>query len=71
MTSLLLDSHTMLWFFWDDPQLSATAKKWIEDADNRKLVSVASCWEIAIKVGSGKLDLGEPTHSFLPREIAQ
>jgi len=71
MTSLLLDTHTMLWFFWDDPQLSAGAKTLIEDADNRKLVSIASCWEIAIKVGLGKLDLGEPSRSFLSREIAR
>ncbi len=71
MTSLLLDTHTMLWFFWDDPQLSARAKSLIEDAGNRKLVSIASCWEIAIKVGLGKLDLGEPSRSFLPREIAR
>ena len=50
---------------------SATvAKGLIEDPGNRKLVSIASCWEIAIKVGVGKLDLGEPSRSFLPREIA-
>jgi PIN domain nuclease of toxin-antitoxin system len=71
MTSLLLDTHAMLWFFWDDPQLSADAKAEIEDADNRKLVSVASCWEVAIKVGLGKLNLGESSRSFLPREIAR
>jgi PIN domain nuclease of toxin-antitoxin system len=33
MTSLLLDTHTMLWFFWDDPQLSTRAKAIIEDAE--------------------------------------
>ena len=71
MTSVLLDTHTMLWFFWDDPLLSAHAKSLIEDAGSRKLVSIASCWEIAIKVGLGKLDLGEPSRSFLPREIAR
>ncbi len=71
MTQLLLDSHAMLWFFWDDPQLSAYARKLIEDSDNRKLVSITSCWEIAIKVGLGKLDLGESSRSFLPREIAR
>jgi PIN domain nuclease of toxin-antitoxin system len=71
MTSLLLDTHTALWFFWDDPQLSASAKSFIEDVNNRKLVSIASCWEIAIKVGLRKLDLGEPTRSFLLREIAR
>ena len=71
MTSLLLDSHVMLWFFWDDPKLSGAAKTLIEDPDNRKLISVASCWEIAIKAGLGKLDLGEPSRSFLPREITR
>jgi PIN domain nuclease of toxin-antitoxin system len=71
MTTLLLDTHAMLWFFWDDPRLSTIAKSAIEDAANRKLVSVASCWEIAIKVGLGKLNLGEPSRTFLPREIAR
>ncbi len=71
MTSLLLDTHAMLWFFWDDPRLSRTAKALIEDPSNRKLVSIASCWEVAIKVGLGKLDLGERTRSFLPREISR
>jgi PIN domain nuclease of toxin-antitoxin system len=61
----------MLWFFWDDPKLSAHAKSLIEDASNQKLVSIASCWEIAIKVGLGKLDIGESSRSFLPREIAR
>ena len=49
--NLLLDSHAFLWFTWDDPKLSPTAKALIEDPANRKLVSVATCWEIAIKVG--------------------
>jgi PIN domain nuclease of toxin-antitoxin system len=71
MTDVLLDTHTMLWFLWDDSRLSRPAKALIEDGDNRKLVSIASCWEIAIKVGLGKLDLGEPSRSFLPREIAR
>ena len=71
MTDLLLDTHAMLWFLWDDARLSGNARTLIEDADNRKLVSIASCWEIAIKVGLGKLDLGEPSRSFLSREIAR
>jgi PIN domain nuclease of toxin-antitoxin system len=70
MTTLLLDTHTMLWFFWDDPRLSKDAKAGIENAENRKLISVASCWEVAIKVGLGKLDLGESSRTFLLREIA-
>jgi PIN domain nuclease of toxin-antitoxin system len=69
--TLLLDTHTLLWFLWDDPQLTATAKALIEDPTNRKLVSIGSCWEIAIKTGLGKLSLGEPSASFLSREIAR
>jgi len=58
-----------LWFFWDDSQLSLSAKALIEDPTNRKFVSLASCWEIGIKAGLGKLKLGEPSRSFLSREI--
>ncbi len=68
--NLLLDAHTLLWFLDDDSALSPTAKMLIEDPANRKLVSIAICWEIAIKVGLKKLDLGEPATTFLPRELA-
>jgi PIN domain nuclease of toxin-antitoxin system len=68
--NLLLDTHTFLWFVGDDPLLSAKAKGRIEDPANRKWLSVASCWEIAIKVGLKKLDLGEQATTFLPRELA-
>jgi PIN domain nuclease of toxin-antitoxin system len=71
MSGLLLDTHAMLWFVWDDSRLSARARTMIEDANNRKLVSVASCWEIAVKAGLGKLEIGESSRSFLPREIAR
>ncbi len=67
---LLLDTHVLLWFLNDDSQLAPNAKALIEDATNQKLVSVATCWEIAIKVGLKKLDLGEPATTFLPRELA-
>ena len=67
---LLLDAHALLWFLDADPLLSATAKAMIENPQNHKLVSIATCWEIAIKVGLKKLDLGEPASTFLPRELA-
>jgi PIN domain nuclease of toxin-antitoxin system len=68
--NLLLDTHALLWFLWDDPLLSVTAKASIANGANRKLVSLATCWEIAIKVSTKKLSLGEPAQSFLAREIA-
>ena len=56
---VLLDTHAFLWFIWDDSLLSETARDVIVEPSHRKLVSIASCWEIAIKTGLGKLDLGE------------
>jgi PIN domain nuclease of toxin-antitoxin system len=66
---LLLDTHTLLWFLWADPRLSGLAHSLINDPANDVLVSVASCWEIAIKVGTGKLNLGESSRTYLPREL--
>lgn len=47
---LLLDTHAFLWFFIGDTSLSATARALIEEESNEKFFSVASLWEIAIKV---------------------
>src|SRR4051794_28625701 len=67
---LLLDTHAFLWFIGNLPQLSTKARSLIEDPTNQKLVSIASCWEIAIKAGLKKLTLTEPAATFLPRELA-
>jgi PIN domain nuclease of toxin-antitoxin system len=66
---LLLDTHTLLWFLQGNSRLSLAAKALIEDPGNRVLVSVASCWEIAIKAGQGKMNLSEPSRTLLEREL--
>lgn len=53
----LLDTHTLLWFLEDDPQLPEKVKKEIADIDNKCYVSIASLWEIAIKIRLGKLSI--------------
>jgi PIN domain nuclease of toxin-antitoxin system len=68
--NILLDTHAFLWFVWDDAHLSQTAKDTITDPNNRKLVSVASVWEIAIKVSLQKLDLGMPYQQFMQSQLA-
>jgi PIN domain nuclease of toxin-antitoxin system len=68
---LLLDAHTFLWFVWDDVQLTNSAEELITNPANQKFVSAAICWEIAIKMSIGKLDLGEPYRPFMHREIAR
>ena len=61
---LLLDTHTVLWFYLADPQLSATASAAIMDPANEKWVSPASYWEIAIKISIGKYALAQPYEDF-------
>lgn len=57
---LLLDTHILLWALADDPKLSSKAQKLIENAA-QIYVSAATFWEMAIKVGLGRLavDLDE------------
>ena len=56
----LLDTHTFLWFINGDTQLSKKAREAIADPDVIKYISIASFWEIAIKVNLGKLSLDMP-----------
>mgnify|MGYP000992066257 FL=1 len=51
----LLDTHTLLWFLRDSPQLSKKALG-IITTENKVYVSIASLWEIAIKKSIGKLE---------------
>ena len=67
---LLLDTHAFLWFVMGDPRLSVGARAAIELTTNTKYVSVASAWEIAIKVSIGKLKLAEAFAGLIPREIS-
>jgi PIN domain nuclease of toxin-antitoxin system len=52
---ILLDTHTLLWWFTDDERLSSTAREMIGEESNDVFVSAASAWEIATKQRLGKL----------------
>lgn len=53
---ILIDTHTLIWFMFDDSQLSEVALSKIKSED-KVYVSVASLWEIAIKQSLGKLKI--------------
>lgn len=57
MTKYLLDTHVVLWIAENSAMLSARAKKAVLDARTEKYVSIASAWEVAIKLGTQKLRL--------------
>lgn len=67
--SYLLDTHVLLWFLLDDNRLSSRALDLIEDPGNDSFISIASLWEIAIKVGKGNLALGKPFGVLFPAEL--
>ena len=55
--NVLLDTHALLWFALDDPQLSRAAHALVVDPANEKFVSPMSWWEIAIKMSMKKYTL--------------
>ena len=62
----LLDTHVLMWWLFDDPNLSSKAKKAIMSADSRIYVSSVSGWEISIKYHLGKLPHVGPLVKELP-----
>ncbi len=54
---LLLDTHTFLWFIGGNTNLSNIARNAIEDISNQRFISIATLWEISIKVSIGKLKI--------------
>lgn len=53
---ILLDTHVLLWVAGDPAQLSAHARKLLEDPQNQLYFSAASLWEISIKNKLGRTD---------------
>ena len=66
---IILDTHTFLWFVNDSPELSNSAAELIE-SDVDLWISIASLWEISIKVNLNKLDLPNDFDRFIPHQIA-
>jgi PIN domain nuclease of toxin-antitoxin system len=56
----LLDTHTLIWFINGDRFLSARARKAIEADTASNFVSIASLWEIAIKISLDRLSINVP-----------
>jgi PIN domain nuclease of toxin-antitoxin system len=63
---LLLDTHAALWLINEYEKLSSKASDLILDDNNELFLSVASLWEIAIKVSKGKLtELNGGVNTFI------
>lgn len=69
MQRLLVDTHTLLWWALDDPQLSAAARHAVSLAGNDVHVSAASAWEIAIKASLGRLEVPDDLEALFTQEM--
>ncbi len=67
---VLLDTHAFLWWVEDLPTLSKKARGAISDPGNDCLLSMASCWEMAIKLSLGKLRFTGAIERFIPEQLA-
>jgi PIN domain nuclease of toxin-antitoxin system len=77
--NIVLDTHALLWFLEGDfDRLSEKARTHTEETRDIKFVSIASLWEIAIKMNLGKLKLRNDldglqgllhSNGFVPLEI--
>ena len=65
---LLLDTHIFIWWADQPEKLSPTALSALEDETNELLLSVASVWEMQIKIQLGKLKLSLPLKELIKNQ---
>lgn len=68
---LLLDTQCWLWWFAQPEKLNESVIEKIADEANELWFSVASVWEISIKVSIGKLPLPEPIGDYVSTRMTQ
>jgi PIN domain nuclease of toxin-antitoxin system len=67
---MLVDTHTLFWSVDDPSKLSAVAMRALQDPSNNRLLSAATIWELAIKLGQGKITLSMPYRKWMEKAIA-
>lgn len=65
----LLDTHTLLWIVTDDKQLSIKAKRYFLNKRNEIYLSMASLWEMAIKISLNKLKINQSLEDFFKEHV--
>lgn len=68
---LLIDSHALIWYVDQHRQLSSASHAAMSDPSNELLLSAGSIWEIAIKIGLGKLVLNQPYLAWMSQAFSE
>ena len=58
--NLLLDTHIFIWWEIEIYKLSAKRLQMLEDDDNMLFLSLASLWELQLKIQNGKFKFPKP-----------
>lgn len=67
----LLDTHSLIWFLDGSARLSPIAYRLTVDPQSTLCISAASLWEIAIKIGTGKLRLAWSYREFVEFQVPE
>ncbi|MDR0814911.1 MAG: type II toxin-antitoxin system VapC family toxin [Bacteroidales bacterium] len=62
---LLIDTQSFIWFSEDDKRLPTAVRTMMDDNTNSLVISIASFWEITIKMSLGKLILSENIETMI------
>jgi len=66
---ILIDTHIFLWAITGDPRLSRKHRELYVEPGNELFLSMASIWEIMIKVSAGRLPMPVPAVEYLTKQI--
>ena len=65
----MIDAHTLLWAVDDVSKLSPVALTALQDPSNDLFIGAGTIWELAIKVGLGKLTLSRPYRPWIEQAM--
>ncbi len=66
---ILLDTHTLIWWSLYPEKLSQFATELLINKENQTFLSIASVWEMQIKIQLGKLKLDLPLPELIDNQI--
>jgi PIN domain nuclease of toxin-antitoxin system len=66
----LVDTQSFIWFVEDDAKLPAHIRILMENVGNQLIISIASLWEMTIKMSLGKLILSGDIETMIDKVIS-
>lgn len=65
----LIDTHVFIWWLQDNRELSERSRNIMSNAANEIFLSIASLWEISIKLSIGKLKINDYSTAYIEKQL--